>query len=467
MCCEGITQGGRSCTIDHTKHVRYKIVCIGIPLKVLCNKLFLVKGSMLFLFIRRNQYLLILTIYLEFRTCCIANFLKDILKEFVTVFVLIFFSPDDFLLHRRRRSCYSHSLLSRRAAERRGAEPPAAAAQRAGERSAARSSASRGRRRPRKSCEERRRLQRKASPRRAPGDPRCARRLPRGPATLQAPNSRFTPDFLSAGRPRERGRPRGSAPEERRPGRGAPSGSKREGERRGRETGSTASRAAGTRGRRPSRHATRPRCRATGAAALYGAARGGAEGRKPGGRRGTVPGGRRLRAAGGPGRGMERWAGAAGGGGWGWGPLWDGGWGRWPAWELLAACALIGAVGWLLRLLDGRTGGRGAPPEGLRCPTPRGEAERARRGGSRPGERGGTAGAPRAVGAERGPAAPGIARSAALGHGRRPAGPAQLRPLLASRAASPRRRLSRTSFLVPPRPPRGAGPAAERPQAVR
>ncbi|XP_031447914.1 ankyrin repeat and LEM domain-containing protein 2, partial [Phasianus colchicus] len=41
---------------------------------------------------------------------------------------------------------------------------------------------------------------------------------------------------------------------------------------------------------------------------------------------------------------------------------------------------------WLLRLLDGRTGGRGAPPEGLRCPTPRGEADRARRGGSRAGQ---------------------------------------------------------------------------------
>ncbi|OXB64027.1 hypothetical protein ASZ78_013453 [Callipepla squamata] len=72
---------------------------------------------------------------------------------------------------------------------------------------------------------------------------------------------------------------------------------------------------------------------------------------------------------------MERWAGAAGGG---WSSLWDGGWDRWPAWELLAACALIGAVGWLLRLLDARTGGRGPPREDLSVPAPRGE--------SRPGE---------------------------------------------------------------------------------
>ncbi|OXB85009.1 UNVERIFIED_CONTAM: hypothetical protein H355_016131 [Colinus virginianus] len=68
---------------------------------------------------------------------------------------------------------------------------------------------------------------------------------------------------------------------------------------------------------------------------------------------------------------MERWAGAAGGG---WSSLWDGGWGRWPAWELLAACALIGAVGWLLRLLDARTGGRGPPQEDLSVPAPRGES---------------------------------------------------------------------------------------------
>lgn len=31
-----------------------KIMCIGIPWKVLCNKLFLVKGSMLVLLLKRN-----------------------------------------------------------------------------------------------------------------------------------------------------------------------------------------------------------------------------------------------------------------------------------------------------------------------------------------------------------------------------------------------------------------------------
>lgn len=31
-----------------------KIMCIGIPLKVLCNKLFLVKGSLLFLLLKRS-----------------------------------------------------------------------------------------------------------------------------------------------------------------------------------------------------------------------------------------------------------------------------------------------------------------------------------------------------------------------------------------------------------------------------
>ncbi|NXJ12719.1 ANKL2 protein, partial [Odontophorus gujanensis] len=73
-----------------------------------------------------------------------------------------------------------------------------------------------------------------------------------------------------------------------------------------------------------------------------------------------------------------------------WSSLWDGGWGRWPAWELLAACALIGAVGWLLRLLDARTGGRGPPQGDLGVPAPRGESrpgERGARGGGGPGER--------------------------------------------------------------------------------
>ncbi|KAI6076288.1 Ankyrin repeat and LEM domain-containing protein 2 [Aix galericulata] len=73
---------------------------------------------------------------------------------------------------------------------------------------------------------------------------------------------------------------------------------------------------------------------------------------------------------------MERWAGA------GWGSLWGAGWGRWPAWELLAACAVIGAVGWLLRLLDRRPRGRRAP---LGPTAPPAEGSR-RRDGSRPGE---------------------------------------------------------------------------------
>ncbi|XP_064378172.1 ankyrin repeat and LEM domain-containing protein 2 [Dromaius novaehollandiae] len=78
---------------------------------------------------------------------------------------------------------------------------------------------------------------------------------------------------------------------------------------------------------------------------------------------------------------MERWAGAAGG----WGSLWGAGSGRWPAWELLAACAVIGAVGWLLRLLEWRPRGRGAPGAALCSPAPPSAGSR-RCGGSRPGE---------------------------------------------------------------------------------
>ncbi|XP_067395919.1 ankyrin repeat and LEM domain-containing protein 2 isoform X2 [Emydura macquarii macquarii] len=58
---------------------------------------------------------------------------------------------------------------------------------------------------------------------------------------------------------------------------------------------------------------------------------------------------------------MERWPGA----GSGWGSLWGASWGRWPGWELLAACAVIGMVGWLLRLLDRRPGGRRALGPGV------------------------------------------------------------------------------------------------------
>ncbi|KAM6193363.1 ankyrin repeat and LEM domain-containing protein 2 isoform 1-T2 [Sarcoramphus papa] len=84
---------------------------------------------------------------------------------------------------------------------------------------------------------------------------------------------------------------------------------------------------------------------------------------------------------------MERWVGAAGG----WGSLWGAGWGRWPGWELLAACAVIGAVGWLLRLLERRPGGRGAPAAAISSPAPLSSSAplsaRSRRcSGSRPGE---------------------------------------------------------------------------------
>ncbi|XP_030316155.1 ankyrin repeat and LEM domain-containing protein 2 isoform X1 [Calypte anna] len=90
---------------------------------------------------------------------------------------------------------------------------------------------------------------------------------------------------------------------------------------------------------------------------------------------------------------MERWVAAAGG----WGSLW----GSWRGWELLAACAVIGAVGWLLRRLERRPGGRGAPaaaisspavaaaaissPAPLSSPAPFSAGNR-RSNGSRPGE---------------------------------------------------------------------------------
>ncbi|NXI36254.1 ANKL2 protein, partial [Galbula dea] len=68
-----------------------------------------------------------------------------------------------------------------------------------------------------------------------------------------------------------------------------------------------------------------------------------------------------------------------------WGSFWGAGWGRWPGWELLAACAVIGAVGWLLRLLERRPGGRGAPAVAISSPAPRSSGSR-RCDGNRPGE---------------------------------------------------------------------------------
>ncbi|XP_062487495.1 ankyrin repeat and LEM domain-containing protein 2 isoform X2 [Pezoporus occidentalis] len=84
---------------------------------------------------------------------------------------------------------------------------------------------------------------------------------------------------------------------------------------------------------------------------------------------------------------MERWVGAAAG----WGSLWGTGWGRWPCWEFLAACAVIGAVGWLLRLLERRPGGRKAPAAAISSAVPLSSAAplsaRSRHcSGSRPGE---------------------------------------------------------------------------------
>ncbi|NXD91597.1 ANKL2 protein, partial [Chaetorhynchus papuensis] len=81
-----------------------------------------------------------------------------------------------------------------------------------------------------------------------------------------------------------------------------------------------------------------------------------------------------------------------------WESLWGAGWGRWPCWELLAACAVIGAVGWLLRLRDRRPGGRRAAAAAaissatpIACPAPRSApaplaAGSRRCSGSRPGE---------------------------------------------------------------------------------
>ncbi|KAK2522727.1 hypothetical protein Q9233_010086 [Columba guinea] len=83
---------------------------------------------------------------------------------------------------------------------------------------------------------------------------------------------------------------------------------------------------------------------------------------------------------------MERWVGAAGG----WGSLWGADWVCWPGWEFLAACAVIGAVGWLLRLLERRPCGRGAPAAissaaARSAPAPLCAGSR-RCSGSRPGE---------------------------------------------------------------------------------
>lgn len=63
-----------------------KIMCIGIPLKVLCNKLFLVKGSMLF-FSYKEKLLYSSLYFLTF--CEAAQPLQLILK----LYCLDFFSP--------------------------------------------------------------------------------------------------------------------------------------------------------------------------------------------------------------------------------------------------------------------------------------------------------------------------------------------------------------------------------------
>ncbi|NXY84473.1 ANKL2 protein, partial [Alcedo cyanopectus] len=64
---------------------------------------------------------------------------------------------------------------------------------------------------------------------------------------------------------------------------------------------------------------------------------------------------------------------------------WGSFWGRWPGWEILAACAVIGAVGWLLRLLGRRPGGRRAPAAAISSPAPLSAGSR-RCSGSRPAE---------------------------------------------------------------------------------
>ncbi|XP_048369630.1 ankyrin repeat and LEM domain-containing protein 2 [Sphaerodactylus townsendi] len=62
---------------------------------------------------------------------------------------------------------------------------------------------------------------------------------------------------------------------------------------------------------------------------------------------------------------MERWWLSSATAGWsGWGGTWRDAWAGWPAWELLTACAVIGALGLLLRLWDRRAGGRGSPEAG-------------------------------------------------------------------------------------------------------
>ncbi|KAL8180268.1 UNVERIFIED_CONTAM: hypothetical protein K2H54_018265 [Gekko kuhli] len=74
---------------------------------------------------------------------------------------------------------------------------------------------------------------------------------------------------------------------------------------------------------------------------------------------------------------MERWMSSATAAlaGWsGWVGTWRGVWAGWPAWELLTACAVIGALGLLLRLWDRRAGGRGGPEAGGAGAAPPGSA---------------------------------------------------------------------------------------------
>ncbi|NXX20345.1 ANKL2 protein, partial [Podargus strigoides] len=66
-----------------------------------------------------------------------------------------------------------------------------------------------------------------------------------------------------------------------------------------------------------------------------------------------------------------------------WGSLWRADWGRWLGWELLAACAVIGAVGWLLRLLERRPGRRGAPVAAISSPAPLSSPSLNSRGGKK------------------------------------------------------------------------------------
>lgn len=498
LCWEGTTPFCRSCTpcrsrCDHTKHVGDTILCIGIPLKVLCNKLFLVKGSRLFLFIRRNQYLF-LSDSIEFRSCCIASILKDILKEYIIVFVLISIFPPLISTAAAVGSALPRLLLralsSRRAAlraERMSAELRAAEGRRTERESGARrgAPAAGGAGGPQRAACRSGVFQRENPPR---GELRAI------PAALGASHGAPPPfrrrTFVLHGTSAQRagcGSAEGRGDQRRRSGgRGGAlrpegnaevsGGAARRAAPRGAPRPLSPHASAGTHGERPGAPAM-PRGRVAARRALLCCqARRGA-GRRAGSREAAeVPtpeaGGCARRA----GRGMERWAGAAGGGGWG--SLWDGGWDRWPAWELLVACALIGAVGWLLRLLDGRTGGRGAPPEGLRCPTPRGEAERGRRGGSRPGERRGAAGgpglcAPRAGGGSRARAARAGDRPIGGPRSRAPRGSLRAR-LFSGRGAAPRVLLC--VLLAPPFPQlvpsssasaATAGPLAERLRAAR